>query len=102
MITTLRWSVNVISSIVGQELVAFYVNLMMWTYGHLAVSSWMQNFHKLTMSAIFPRALPAAALVDARPEVVPEVAKFSVVCLALAGACAGLLAADLLPGFGLL
>jgi hypothetical protein len=48
------------------------------------------------MSAIFPRALPAAALVDVRPEVVPEGAKASVVCFVLAG---GLLAEDLLPDF---
>jgi hypothetical protein len=45
------------------------------------------------MSAIFPRALPAAALVDVRPEAAPEGAKLSVVCL---------LAAVLLPVFLLL
>lgn len=50
----------------------------------------------LTVSAIFPRALPAAARVDVRPEVVPEDAKFSVVCF---GAWAGFLAAPLLPAF---
>ncbi len=49
------------------------------------------------MSAIFPRALPAAALVDVRPEAAPEGAKPSVVCFVLA---AGLLAAEvLLPIF---
>jgi hypothetical protein len=37
------------------------------------------------MTAIFPRALPAAALVDVRPEVAPEAAKPSVVCFVLAG-----------------
>jgi hypothetical protein len=48
------------------------------------------------MSAIFPRALPAAALVDVRPEVVPEGAKDSVACFVLAG---GLVAVVLLPVF---
>jgi hypothetical protein len=34
------------------------------------------------MSTIFPRALPAAALVDVRPEAAPEgPTKLSVVCL---------------------
>jgi hypothetical protein len=52
------------------------------------------------MTAIFPRAFPAAALVDVRPEVAPEGAKPSVVCFVLAG---GLLAAEaLFPVFGLL
>jgi len=58
-----------------------------------------EGIRELTTVAIFPRALPAAALVDVRPEVVPGVANFSVVCLVLAGACAGLLAAVLLPAF---
>ena len=48
------------------------------------------------MSAIFPRALPAAALVDVRPEVVPEAAKPSVDRFILDGA---LLARVLLLGF---
>jgi len=54
---------------------------------------------QLTVSAIFPRALPAAARVDVRPETVPEGAKFSVVCFDLAGAWAGLLAGPRLPAF---
>jgi hypothetical protein len=54
------------------------------------------------MSAIFPRALPAAVLVDVRPEVVLGAAKFSAVCLVLAGACAGLLEGVFLPALGLL
>ena len=36
------------------------------------------------MTAIFPRALPAAALVDVRPEVAPSGAKPNVVCFVLA------------------
>ena len=36
------------------------------------------------MTDIFPRTLPAAALVDVRPEVAPEAAKLSVLCFALA------------------
>jgi hypothetical protein len=55
--------------------------------------------HKLTISAIFPRALPAAARVEVRPEVVPEDPKFSVVCFDLAGAWADLLAEAFLPAF---
>ena len=52
------------------------------------------------MSAIFPRALPAAALVDVRTEVAPEGAILSVVCFILAG---GLMAAvDLLSVLWLL
>jgi hypothetical protein len=53
----------------------------------------VQKIWILTMTAIFPRALPAAALVDVRPEVAPEGAKLSVVCFALAG---DLLAAEAL------
>lgn len=80
-----------------QELVAFYVNLMVWIW--TSVGKLLdEGIRKLT-TAIFPRALPAAALVDARPEVVSGVANFSVVCLVLAGACAGFLAAVLLPAF---
>jgi hypothetical protein len=67
----------------------------------VAVSIWVQRIiWILTMTAIFPRAFPAAALVDVRPEVAPEGAKPSVVCFVLAG---GLLAAEaLFPVFGLL
>ena len=53
----------------------------------------VQKIWILTTAAIFPRALPAAALVDVRPEVVPKGAKPSVVCFVLAG---GLLAAEAL------
>jgi hypothetical protein len=66
----------------------------------VAVSIWVKKMWVLTMTAIFPRALPAAALVDVRPEVAPEGANPSVVCFVLAG---GLLAAGaLFPVFGLL
>jgi hypothetical protein len=61
----------------------------------------MQEY-RLTASAIFPRALPAAARVDVRPEVVAGDAKFSVVCFVLAGAWAGFLATPFLPAFELL
>ena len=64
------------------------------------VSIWVQRIWILTITAIFPRALPAAALVDVRPEVASDGAKPSVVCFVLAE---GLLAAGgLFPVFGLL
>ena len=50
----------------------------------MVVSTWVQRIWILTVTAIFPRALPAAALVDVRPEVVPEGAKPSVVCFVFA------------------
>ena len=59
----------------------------------MAVSIWVQRIWILTMTAIFPRAFPAAALVDVRPEVGPEGVKPSVVCFVFAG---GLLAAEAL------
>ena len=71
-----------------KESIAVYIILRMY----VAVSIWeqLESIWILTMTAIFPRAFPAAALVDVRPEVAPEGAKLSVVCFALAG---GLLAA---------
>ena len=90
MITTLDRSKE-------QKLVAINFNLMVRIYECLVLSSLTQ--YKLTVSAIFPRALPAAARVDVRPEAVPEGAKLSVVCFALAGAWAGLLAGPRLPAF---
>jgi len=98
MITTLDRLVNVISPSKEHQLVAINVNLMVRIYECLVLSSLMQGY-RLTVSAIFPRALPAAARVDVRPGVVPEDAKFSVVCFALAGAWAGFLAVPLLPAF---
>lgn len=53
---------------------------------------------RLTM-AIFPLALPAAARVDVLPAVVPDGAKLSVVCFALADVWVGLLAGALLLVF---
>jgi hypothetical protein len=65
-----------------------------------AVSAWMQgNRPCLTISAIFPRALPAAARVDVRPVAVADGAKLSVVCFLFAGAWAALFAGALLPAF---
>lgn len=55
--------------------------------------------HELTVSAIFPRALPAAARVDVRSVVVADGAKVSVVCFVFAGARAGLLAEAPFPAF---
>lgn len=67
-------------SLAEKESITVYVNLRVY----VAVSIWVQRIWILT-TAIFPRALPAAALVDVRPEVVLEGAKPSVVCFALAG-----------------
>jgi hypothetical protein len=47
MITILDWSVSVMSPAREQELVAFYVNLMVWIRGHLSVSSWMRVYVNL-------------------------------------------------------
>jgi hypothetical protein len=55
--------------------------------------------HELTVSAIFPRALPAAARVEVRSVVAGDGAKVSVVCFFFAGARAGLLAEAPLPAF---
>jgi hypothetical protein len=54
---------------------------------------------RLTTLAIFPLALPAAARVDVLPAEVPEGAKLSVVCFALADVWVGLFAGALLLVF---
>ena len=54
---------------------------------------------KMCRHTIFPLALPAAARVDVLPAVVPEGAKSSVVCFALADVWVDLLAGVLLLVF---
>ena len=73
---------NVILSLAEKESITVNVSLRVYAVVGICV----QKIWLLTTTAMFPRALPAAALVDVRPEVVPEGAKPSVVCFVFAGA----------------